>query len=266
VDVGTIIRELDPATGQLHGVDAAGFGHLPFLTDGKLAWASAPRAAKPRLASADGTFQIGLPGEPSIVAPGPGSGRITAVVNVGDPNTGIRDERIVIINVAERTATQLPTKRFHFGGVWTDDTTLVASASVLIEPTPNDPENAEVENRVLTWTVDADGSNPKAVAGLVRGPTLLGSPYPARVAGGSGWIAVETGDFDHPTVDVHKRGSNDPPRIVALEQAGYVTALSISGTTLVVLQSAKVTFIALATGEMTPADLGGSTQTTWVGG
>jgi hypothetical protein len=265
IDAGTVVRELDPATGELHGVDVPGAGVLPFLVDGKLAWASPRFAGKPRLISADETFEINLPGPPSIIVPGPGPGRITAVVDRGNPNTGVRDERIVLVDVAENTVTELPTKRFHFGGLWTDGTTLVASASVRIMPTSDDPENAETDNRVLTWMLDTGGSNPKAVAGLVRGLTLRGNPYPALVAGGNGRIAIETGDFDHPRVDVHSLVANDPPLIFGLEPAGFLTAMAVSGTTLVVLQSAQVTFIDLTSGKVTPVDLGGSTQTMWVG-
>jgi hypothetical protein len=263
---GTVVRELDPATGELHGVDVPGAGVLPFLADGKLAWASARFAGKPRLISADGTFEIGIPGPPSIIVPGPGPGRISAVVNVGDPNTGILDERIVVVDVAEKTVAELPIRqRYHFEGLWADDTMLVAPASVRIMPTPDDPENAESDNRVLTWTLDAGGSNPDAVAGLVRGPTLQGNSYPKLVAGGSGWIGVETGDFDHPRVEVHALFANDPLRTFELEGPSFLTAMSVSGTSLVVLQTGRVAFIDLVTGKVTPVDLGGATQTKWVG-
>jgi hypothetical protein len=264
VGAGTVVRELDPATGELRGVDAPGDGVLPFLSDGRLAWASVPRAGKPRLISAEASFEIDLPGPPSIVVPGPGPGRIAAVVNLGDPNTGTRDERIVIVDVVENTVTELPTKRFHFGGMWADDTTLAASANVRIMPTPGDPDNSEADNRVLTWMLDAGGSNPKAVAGLVKGPTLRSNFFPALVAGGNGHIAVETGDFDHPRVEVHGLLVADPARMFELE-TGFITAMSVRGTTLVILRSSQVIFIDLTTGTVTPVDLGGSTQTTWVG-
>ena len=268
VGAGTVVRELDRVTGELHGVDAPGAGILPFLSDGKLAWASAPfGAGKPRLISADGTFEIGLPGPPSIIVPGPGSDRITAVVNVGDPNTGVLDERIVVVEVAEKTVAELPIRqRHHFEGLWADDTMLVVPASVRIMPTPDDPENAETDNRVLTWTLDAGGSNPDAVAGLVRGPTLRGNAYPKLVAGGSGWIGVETGDFDHPRVEVHQLAAIDPPKVFELGPPGFLTAMTVSGTTLVVLQTGQVTFIDLETGGLTQVPLGGATQTMWVGG
>ena len=266
VGAGTVVRELDPATGELRGVDAPGAGVLPFLSDGKLAWASARfGAGKPRLISADGTFEIDLPGPPSMIVEGPGPGRITAVIDRGNPNTGVHDERIVVVDVAENTVTELPTERFHFGGMWADDTTLVTSVFARIEPTPDDPENGEPDDRVLTWTFDAGGSNPEAVAGLVAGSTLGSHLYPAHVAGGNGHIAIETGDFDHPRVEAHPLVANDPPRTFELEPAGFLTAMSISGTTLVVLQEGQVTFIDLATGKVTPVALGGSTQTVWVG-
>jgi hypothetical protein len=150
--------------------------------------------------------------------------------------------------------------------LWADDTTLAASLSVRIVPTPDDPENGEPDNRVLTWVLGPGDSKPKAVAELVKGPTLQGNSYPKLVAGSSDWIGVETGDFDHPRVEVHALAGDDPPQAFELGPPGFVTAMSISGTTLVVLQTGQVTFIDLETRAVSQVPLGGATQTTWASG
>jgi hypothetical protein len=264
--VGTVVREFDTATGELQPVEAGGAGHLPFLSDGKLGWASLPREGKPRLISADGTFEIELPGEPRYVVPGPGAGRLTAVVDLGDPNGEHRDQRIVIVDIAQKTVTELPTERLHFGGIWADDTRVLASVFARIEPTPDDPENGEPDTRVLTWSVDAGGSNPDVVAGLVEGPTLrTAESYPAHIVGGDGLVAVETGVFDDPYVEVLALNSNVPTGSMDLPQSKFITAMSVDERTLSVLQSSHVVFVDLDSGNATIVDLGGSSQTQWVG-
>lgn len=266
VSVGTIVRELDPATGALQPVSAPGAGILPFLSNGRLGWASLPREGEPRLIGADGTFEVELPGEPRYVVPGPGAGRVTAMVDLGDPNGEHRDERIVIVDIAQQTVTELPTERMHFGGVWADDTRVLASVFGRVEPTPQDPENGEPDTRVLTWSADAGGSNPDAVAGLVEGPTLTTAQfYPAHVVGGEGLVAVETGVFDAPIVEVLAFNSNEPQRRLDLVEAEFITAMAVVERTLVVLQSRHVVFIDLDSGKTTIVDLGGDTQTQWVG-
>jgi hypothetical protein len=263
---GTVVRAFDRATGELQPVDAPGAGTLPFLADGKLGWASLPRDGKPRLISADGTFEVKLPGEPRYVVPGPGAGRVTAVVDLGDPNGPHRDERIVIVDIAQKTLTELPTERMHFGGIWADDKRVLASVFARIEPTPDDPENGEPDKRVLTWSVDPGGSNHDVVAGLVAGPTLRTAAfYPAHVVGGDGVVGVETGVFDAPIVESLAFNSNEPKRSVDLLHAEFITAISVVKRTLVVLQSSHVVFVDLDSGKATIVDLGGGTQTQWLG-
>jgi hypothetical protein len=264
--VGTVVRAFDPTTGELRPVDAPGAGILPFLSDGKLGWASLPRDGNPRLMSADGSFEIELPGEPRYIVPGPGAGRVTAVVDLGDPNGEHRDERIVVVDIAQETVTELPTERMHFGGIWADDKRVLASVFSRIEPTLDDPENGEPDTRVLTWLVDAGGSNPDVVAGLVEGPTLTTAAfYPAHVVGGDGLVAVETGVFDAPNVEALAFNPNEPKRSLDLLQAEFITAMSVVNRTLLVLQSSHVVFVDLDSGKATIVDLGGSTQTQWVG-
>ena len=264
--VGTVVRAIDPATGELEPVDAPGAGTLPFLSDGKLGWASLPREGNPRLIGADGTFEIELPGEPRYLVPGPGAGRVTAVVDLGDPNGDHRDERIVVVDIARETVTELPTGRMHFGGIWADDTRVLASVYARKEPTADDPENGEPDRRVLTWSVDAGGSNPDAVAGLVEGPTLRTAQfYPAHVVGGDGLVAVETGVFDAPDVEVLPFNSNEPTWSLDLPQSRPITAMAVVDRTLLVLQSSHVVFVDLDSGTATVAELGGSSQTEWVG-
>ena len=255
-----VLRELDPTTGE---VSAAGGGPaagvLPFLFEGKLAWASAPDDGQPRILVSDGSFELTLPAVPYFVVAGPGPGRITTVVELGN-----RNERIFVIDVATRTAMELPTERLHYGGLWANDTTLVASVFSRIEPTPEDPENGEPDNRLLTWTIDPAAS-PDAVAGLVEGEALPTDQYPELVVGGNGVIATLTGNFDRPQVEVHARDGGAPVRKVQLVEGGYISAMQVSGSTLVVLQSRHVTFVDLASDAVTTVELGGTTLTRWVG-
>jgi hypothetical protein len=252
-----VVRELDATTLEVRGVGARRRGVLPFLYEGELAWASAPGDGDPRLISADGTFEVELPAVPRFVVAGPGAGRITAVVDRGN-----RDERIVIVDVAENTVTELPSERLHFGGIWADDKMLMASVYSRIEPTIQDPENGEPDNRVLTWSIDpADPS----IAGLAAGPPLTTTEaYPELVAGGDDLIIAATGVFDDPSVEALELGSTDPARKLDLVPAERITAMSISGTTLVVLQERHVTFIDLSSGNSTTVEVGGVTETTWV--
>jgi hypothetical protein len=252
------VRDLDPATHEVRDVDAPRRGVLPFLYEGKLAWASAPGDGDSRLISADGTIEIALPGVPRFVVAGPGPGRITAVVDLA-----FNDLHIVIVDVAKKTVTELPTDRLHFGGLWADDTTLVASVYARIVPTVEDPENGEPDNRVLTWSID--GADP-SIAGLAAGPTLTTTEaYPELVAGGDDLVVAVTGVVDDPSVEALALGSSDLARKVDLIPAELITAMSVSGTTLVVLQNRHVTFVDLLTGKPTTVDLGGETATTWVG-
>ena len=254
------VRAFDRTTGELRDIAVDRPGVQPFLADGRLGWVSAPRDGNPRLIAADGSFEIDLPGVSRVVVPGPGPGRVTALVDLD-----FQDLHLLVVDVAQKTVTDLRIEPLHIEGVWAGDTTLVVAAYGRIEPTPQDPENGEPDNRILTWSID-DGSNPDAVAGLVEGPTLRTAElYPALVTGGDGLLAVITGSFDRPWVEVFDLDSDDPPRRLDLTAAEFVTAMAVSGTTLVVLQNRHVTFIDLSSGERTIVDLGGVTGTTWVG-
>lgn len=258
-DDGVAIRELDRATGEVKVVEPPARGVLPFLYEGKLAWASAPGDGSQRLLSIDGSLNLDLPGIPSLIAAGPGQGRITVVVD--PPNVR---QRIFVIDVAKNHATELPTDHLVFGGIWADDTTLVASLYARAEPTAQDPQNLEPDNHLLTWSVDG-GSNPEAVAGLVEGPTLATDFYPRAVAGGVGLIVAASELFDQPWVIGFVADSADPAVSVHLVPSGFVTAIAVSGTTVVVLQEGHVTFIDVMSGEETTVELGGVTETRWVG-
>ena len=263
---GTIVQALDRRSGELVAVDAPGAGVLPFLSDGRLGWASVPRDGKPRLIGVDGTVEVELPGEPRFVVAGPGARRVTAVVDRGNPNNDHRDYRIVTVDFGEKTVTEIPTGRFHFGGIWADDTTLVASVFARVEPTADDPENGEPDTRVLTWSIDGGDTDPEAVAGLIAGPTLTTARfYPARLTTGEGLVAVESGVFDTPSVETLALGAGGREQSFFLIQSEFITAMSIVDTTLVVLQSRHVTFIDLGSGKATVVDLGGDTQTEWAG-
>ena len=255
------VRELDPATGEVRDVGVLARGVVPFLYEGNLAWASAPGDGQPRLLNIDGTWELGLPGAPSLVVAGPGAGRITAVI--GPPN-GV--QRIVIVDVAKNEFTELPTEvGLRFGGIWADETTLVASVPTRLVPTLEDPENGEPDNRVLTWSVDG-GSGAGSGAGLVEGPTVTTTDlYPTAVTSGHGLIVAASQIFDQPWVEAFAPGSDDPALQLALVPSGFITAMAVSGTTLVVLQEGHVTFIDLASGDRTTVEVSGVTETTWVG-
>jgi hypothetical protein len=255
------VRDLDRATGEVSDVDAPARGVLPFLYEGKLAWASAPGDGQSRLLISDGTFELDLPGVPSAIVAGPGPGRITALLEVANGRDG---QRIVVVDVAGNEATDLPAERLRFGGIWADDRTLVASVYSRVVPTPADPENGEPDNRLLTWSIDA-GSSPEAVAGLVAGESLRTDFYPELLVGGDGLVVAVTGSFDHPRVEVHSLDSTDPVQIYELLPAEWLTAMSVSRTTVVVLQSRHVTFIDLSSGNQIAVEIGGVTDTRWVG-
>ena len=112
--------------------------------------------------------------------------------------------------------------------------------------------------------VDA-GANPDAVARLVDGQALRSNLYPELIAADDGLLALVTGNYDRPKIEVHSLDANDPARLFVLPEAGYVTALAFVGGTLVVLDARHVTFIELATGSVETVDLGGVTRTVWVG-
>lgn len=253
------VGAFDRATREVHTVDAPTRGVLPFLYDGRLAWASAPGDGRPRLLISDGTFELDVPGVPSLIAAGPGAGRITAVV--GPPNGR---QRIFIVDVAENDVTELPTENLVFGGIWADEKTLVASVYARAVPTIEDPQNLEPDNHLLTWSVDS-GSSPETVAGLTAGPTLTTDFYPRPVAGGDGQIVAASEIFDQPWVEAFALGSFDPAVKLHLVPSGFVTAMAVSGTTIVVLQEQHVTFIDLSSGNQTTVELGGVTETKWVG-
>jgi hypothetical protein len=252
------VRELDTTARAVHAIDGPARGVLPFLYDGKLAWASAPGDGSQRLLVSDGTVELDLPGVPSLIAAGPGPGRITVVVD--PPNVR---QRIFVIDVARNHATELPTDHLVFGGIWADDITLVASLYARAEPTAQDPQNLEPDNHLLTWSVDG-GSNPEAVAGLVAGPTLTTDFYPRPVAGVEGLIVAASEIFDQPWVQAFAQDSSDPAVSVHLVPSGFVTAIAVSGTTVVVLQEQHVTFIDAMSGEQTSVKIGGVTETRWV--
>jgi hypothetical protein len=253
------VRVLDRATNEVHDVDAPPRGVLPFLYEGKLAWASVPGDGRPRLLISDGSFNLDLPGVPSFVATGPGTGRITVVV--GPLN---RRQRMFVIDIATNEATELPTESLVFGGVWADDKTLVASVVARAVPTIDDPANLEPDNRLLTWSLDGGPSSDPAGA-LLAGPTLMTDPYPRLVTGGNAMIVAASEVFDNPWVEAFTPGSTDPTLKVELGPSGFITAMAVSGTTLVVLQETHATFIDMASGDLTTVAVGGVTETRWVG-
>ncbi|HET9852380.1 MAG TPA: hypothetical protein VFP56_07735 [Candidatus Limnocylindrales bacterium] len=268
-----VVRELDAATGQVSDAASPGAGTLPFLVDGKLGWAADPAPADTRstIHSTEAGFDIELPGVAHAIVPGPGPGLLSATVILPD-NT----DRVVVLDVAKHVVTELPTppvslgQRGSIGGgtIWADDDSLVASVFARREPTPDDPENGEPDKTLslLTWSVDTDGSNPKGVAGLVPGPTLGTTEYyPTLVAGDDERVAVVTGVFDEPFVEAIELGSGGPAWKVDLVEADFATSMTISGTTLVILQSRNITFVDLPTGDPTTVELGGVTMTSWVG-
>jgi hypothetical protein len=253
------VHEFDPAAGLVRDVEAPKRGVLPFLYDGELAWASAPDEGQPRILFSDGSFELDLSGDPTHIVEGPGAGRITAVVD--PPN---RAQRIFVLDVAKNAATELQTESFYFGGVWADDETLVASVPGRFEPTPEDPEGGEPEDRLLTWSIDG-GSDGTAAAELHEGPTLRTNEfYPRPVTGGHGWIVAASEIFDQPWVEVFELGSADPALRLQLVPSGFITSMWVSGTTLVVLQERHVTFFDLPAGDRKTVEIGGVTQTRWV--
>ena len=106
---------------------------------------------------------------------------------------------------------------------------------------------------------------PKAAAGLVAGPTLgTAEFYATNVTASNEQIAVITGVFDEPWVEAIDFRSGEPAWKTDLVKAEFISAMAVSGTTLVVLQN-HVTFIDLATGKPTTVELDGASMTGWVG-
>lgn len=255
-----VVRTIHRASGELLAFDApgAGDGWMPFLADGALGWATLPGLQQHRLVGVGGAFEINLPAEAEFVVAGPGAGRITAVVEPAINGLDVRSpQRVVVIDLAKATVTELPIEPSYVGGIWADATTLAISDSGMSHPS------------ILTWTIDASGSNPDAVAGLVEGPTLKTSgPEPALLAGGEGLVVASTGGWDHPMVEAFDLDSQTPRLLRELEESGGILAMSVQGSTLVVLegtnQGPQVLFIDMSTGDVESVGLGGTTQTSWV--
>ena len=199
-----------------------------------------------RLVGVGGAFEIDLPAEAAFVVAGPGADRITAVVEPPSLTGSCCDDHdvdLVVIDLADQTVTELPIEPSYVGGIWADATTLAISDSGLSH------------QRILTWTIDASGSNPDAVAGLVEGPTLTTSgPEPALLTGGEGLIVASTGRWDRPIVEAVDLDSEAPRLMLELEESGNILAMSVQGSTLVVLQGThqdpQVLFIDMSTGEV----------------
>ena len=254
------VRDLDPATNETHDINVPAPGVLPFLHEGTLAWASAPGDGQPRLLNSRGTFEVHLPGVPRFIVDGPGASRITVVVDVPD-----HQQRIVVVDLAKDEVTTLPTEfGLQFGGLWASDHSLVVSVPTRLVPTLDDPANGEPDKRLFTWTVE-DGSSPTAAGGLAAGPTLTTDAYPTRVAGNDELIVAASGLFDRPWVEAVSLGSKDQVWRVELAPSGFVTAMTVSGTTVVVLQEGHVSFIDLSSGDTATVALDGVTETTWMG-
>lgn len=247
-----VVRTIHRASGELLAFDApgAGDGWMPFLADGVLGWATFPAMGDHRLIGAGGAFEIDLPGEVQFVVAGPGTGRVTAVV---EPPSDDHDLDVVVIDLARKTVTTLPIDPAYVGGIWADATTLAIS------------DSGFSHRAILTWDVDASGSNPDAVGGLVRGPTLTtAGPEPALVAGGEGFVVASTGGFDRSIVEAFDPHANESSRRFQLEKSCCITAMSVLGSTLVIMENPEVIFIDLNTGEVETVELVGATRTSWV--
>lgn len=255
----TVVRTIHRASGELLAFDAvgAGDGWMPFLADGVLGWATLPGL---HLIGVGGAFEIDLPAEAAFVVAGPGADRITAVVEPPSLTGSCCDDHdvdVVVVDLADQTVTELPIEPSYVGGIWADATTLAIS------------DSGFSHQSILTWTIDASGSNPDAVAGLVEGPTLTTSgPEPALLTGGEGLIVASTGRWDRPIVEAVDLDSEAPRLMLELEESGDILAMSVQGSTLVVLQGTQqdpqVLFIDISTGEVELVGLGGASRTSWV--
>jgi hypothetical protein len=257
-----VVRTIHRASGELLAFDApgAGDGWMPFLADGALGWATESGLQEHRLVGVGGAFEINLPGEAAFVVAGPGADRITAVVEPPSQTGSCCDDHevdVVVVDLTDQTVTELPIEPSYVGGIWADATMLAISDSGLSHQS------------ILTWTVDASGSDPDAVAGLVEGPTLKTSgPEPALLSGGEGLIVASTGRWDRPIVEAIDLDSGAQRLMLELEESGSIMAMSVQGSTLVALEATnhdpQVLFIDLANGKVESVGLGGTTGTTWV--